>query len=153
MIFQFNIMQRAFPDDSPEMDEFRQWIPSIHALAEASEGFIWRATDERDSSLSQRLGDDFLTNLTAWESVNALYQFVFHPLHREIMMQRDRWFKHAGKPLSVMWHASSPHVFPTQADGLDRLEQLWRDGPSADAFDLSFAQRQGLANRDLLFRP
>lgn len=153
MIFQFNIMHPAHPINSPQMAEFFQWAPRIQALAEQSPGFVWRQTDERDPTIQRRLGPDVFVNLSGWDTVDDLYRFVFHPTHKTVMMQRDRWFQHAGKPLSVMWQDQPEAIPPRFDDAIDRLEQLWRDGPSADAFDLSWAQQHGWASPTLRFLP
>ena len=107
MIYQFNVAQMKYAKQAPEMHSFFQAVPHLQRLAEASPGFVWRETDEDDPTIAHRLGTDFIVNLSAWQSLDALYGFVFSQSHRAIMMARDHWFTHVGKPLSVAWFADN----------------------------------------------
>ncbi len=106
MIYQFNVAQMKYPKDAPEMQSFFNAVPHVQRLAESSPGFIWREVNEDDPTIGKRLGTDFIVNLSAWESLDALYAFVFSQSHRQIMMARDHWFTHVGKALSVVWFAN-----------------------------------------------
>ncbi|NCX49844.1 MAG: DUF3291 domain-containing protein, partial [Gammaproteobacteria bacterium] len=106
----------------------------------------WREVNEDDPTISNRLGTNFIVNLSAWESLDALYAFVFSQSHRQIMMARDHWFTHVGKALSVVWFANDA-PYPTWDQAIDRLEMLWQNGPTQDAFDYSWAHREGLVTQ------
>ena len=146
MIYQFNVAQVKYPKDAPEMQSFFKAVPHVQRLAESSPGFIWREVNEDDPTIGKRLGTDFIVNLSAWESLDALYAFVFSQSHRQIMMARDHWFTHVGKALSVVWFANDA-PYPTWDQAIDRLEMLWQNGPTQDAFDYSWAHRQGLVTQ------
>ena len=124
------------------MQSFFDAVPHIQRLAESSTGYIWRELNENDPIIGQRLGSDFIVNLSAWESLDALYAFVFSKSHRRIMTARDHWFTHIGRPLSVAWFADDAPC-PTWDEAIDRLEILWHQGPTQYAFDYSWAYRQG----------
>lgn len=128
------------------MQSFFNAVPQVQRLAEASPGFIWRELNEDDPVIEQRLGPDFIVNLSAWESLDALYAFVFSQSHRQIMMARDNWFTHVGKALSVAWFANEA-PYPTWDQAIDRLEALWKQGPTEEAFDYSWAHRAGLVTQ------
>ena len=143
MIYQFNIAQMQFEKNAPEMQSFFNAVPFVQRLAEAAPGFIWREINEEDPCIAERLGHDVIVNLSAWKSLDHLYQFLFSQSHRQIMMARDNWFTHVGKPLSVIWFANdSP--YPSWSEAIDRLELLWNQGPTQKAFDYSWAHREGL---------
>jgi len=149
MIYQCNVAQMKYDKHAPEMHSFFQAVPHIQQLAEASPGFIWRETDEDDPTLAHRLGTDFIVNLSAWQSLDALYGFVFSQSHRAIMVARDHWFTHVGKPLSVVWLANNA-PYPTWDEAIDRLHMLWEYGPTSEAFDYSWARREGLVTETFL---
>ena len=125
------------------MQSFLDAVPHIQRLAESSPGFIRRALNENDPIVGQRLGSDFIVNLSAWESLDALYAFSFSKSRRRIMTARDHWFTHVGRALSVTWFANDT-PYPTWDEAIDRLEILWHQGQTQDAFGHSWAYRQGL---------
>ncbi len=146
MIYQFNVAQMKYSKNALEMQSFFDAVPHIQRLAESSTGFIWRELNENDPIIGQRLGSDFIVNLSAWDSLDALYAFVFSQSHRQIMTARDHWFTHVGRALSVAWFANDT-PYPTWDEAIDRLEILWQQGPTQDAFDYSWAYRQGLVTQ------
>jgi len=146
MIYQFNVAQMKHPKDAPDMQSFFNAVPHVQRLAESSPGFIWRELNEDDPTIGKRLGADFIVNLSAWESLDSLYAFVFSQSHRQIMMARDHWFTHVGKALSVVWFANDA-PYPSWDQAIDRLEMLWQNGPTRDAFDYSWAHREGLVTQ------
>ena len=149
MLCQFNIMVMAHLKHSPQMAAYFAKAETVHALAESMPGFLWRQTNESDPVIQDRLGPDHLVNLSAWQSIDALYAFVFHPTHRAIMMAGAQWFQHTGRATSVLWSVDDPLHRPEFDDAIDRLHQLWREGPTEAAFDLSWARQQGLTNATL----
>jgi heme-degrading monooxygenase HmoA len=148
MIYQFNVAQMKYPKDAPGMQSFFTAVPHVQRLAESAPGFIWRELNEDDPTIGKRLGTDFIVNLSAWESLDALYAFVFSQSHRQIMMARDHWFTHVGKALSVVWFANDA-PYPTWDQAIDRLEMLWQIGPTEDAFDYSWAYANALITKSL----
>ena len=80
---QFNVARLAAPIDAAANDEFREALDRINALAEASPGFIWRATGAGFDSEVPATGDDplDLTNLSVWESAEALAAFAYRTGH------------------------------------------------------------------------
>ena len=128
------------------MKSFFDAVPHIQRLAESSPGVIWRELNEHYPIVGQQLGSDFIVNLSAWVSLDALYAFIFSKSHRRIMTARDHWFTHFGRVLSVVWFANDT-PYPTWDEAIDRLEILWQQGPTQDAFDYSWAYRQGLVTQ------
>ena len=131
MIYQFNVAQMKYSKDALEMQSFFDAVPHIQRLEESSPGFIWRELNENYPIIGQRLGSDFIVSLSAWDSLDALYAFVFSQSHRQIMKARDHWFTHVGRALSVAWFANDT-LYPTWDEAIDRLEILWQQVPTQD---------------------
>jgi hypothetical protein len=79
---QVNIGRLRAPMDDPIMDGFRSQLDPINALADRSPGFVWRLqTDEGNATSIRPYADDdrMAINLSVWESLDALQQFVYKP--------------------------------------------------------------------------
>ncbi|HEY2402890.1 MAG TPA: DUF3291 domain-containing protein, partial [Steroidobacteraceae bacterium] len=70
---QLNIGKLTGPLDSPPLADFVANLDRINALAEASEGFVWRLqTAEGDATALRPLGDDTIVNMSVWRDVTSL---------------------------------------------------------------------------------
>ena len=131
---QINIGTVKAPLDSPLMADFVNNLDRINALAEGSPGFVWRLmTPAGDATALRPMGDDVIINMSVWESVEHLSDYVFRSLHKEIMRRRREWFERMSEPYTVLWWVKRGHE-PTIAEAIGRLEQLRAKGPTADAF-------------------
>ena len=65
MICQFNVAQMKDSKDAPDTQSFFVAAPHIQRLAESSAGFVWRERNENDPIIGERLGPDFILNLSA----------------------------------------------------------------------------------------
>ena len=59
---QINIAKMLAPIDSPVMADFVANLDSINALAETSEGFVWRLKDESNNATAIKIFDDDFFN-------------------------------------------------------------------------------------------
>lgn len=139
-IAQLNIARLAAPLDSPQLADFVANLDRINALAEQSPGFVWRYEEPatETTSADHPFGDDYIVNMSVWESIDALHDYVYRSAHAPIMARRHEWFRKGSKPQSVLWWVpivTEPNTF----DAAERLECLRREGPTAFAF--SFKQR------------
>lgn len=132
---QINFASAKYPADDPRMDGFMSRLDEVNALAEQSEGFVWRLQDDSGNatSIDIGLGDDVLVNLSVWESAEALFNFVYQTVHRDVMIQRRSWFERPEDLYQVLWWVPAGER-PTPADGLHRLALLKADGPGPEAF-------------------
>jgi hypothetical protein len=75
---QINIGRMLAPIEDPIMQDFVAQLPPINALAERSPGFVWRLQSDSGDATSIKVYDDdmVIINLTVWESVDALREFV-----------------------------------------------------------------------------
>ncbi len=130
---QLNIAHLLAPIDSPTLSDFVSELDRINALAENSNGFVWRLISDENAQSVNPFGDDFIVNLSVWESVETLFDYVYRTAHKDIMKQRKKWFKREGNAFMVLWWVPAGHQ-PTETEAKERLDLLQRDGPSKDAF-------------------
>jgi hypothetical protein len=136
---QINVARMLAPIDDPVMADFVAQLSPINALAEASPGFIWRLQSEDGDATSIKVYDDdmVIINLTVWEDVESLRQYVYKSAHSGVMRDRRRWFEKFDGPYYAMWWISAGHL-PDPQEGKERLEYLRAHGDSPFAF--SFKQ-------------
>lgn len=135
---QLNIAEGNFPMTDPVMDSFTGRIDAINAMADRSPGFIWRLTDEDDDidgALSLRLpGDEStLVNMSVWNNIESLFQFVYKTAHAKVMTTNQDNFKNLVKNHMVSWWVPEGHI-PPLSEAKAKLDQLRAHGPSPEAF-------------------
>lgn len=132
---QLNVGRLRAPMDDPLIDDFRVNLEPINALAEASPGFVWRLQDESgDATSIKPFGDELeIVNLTVWESVEALADFVYRTGHVEFLRRRREWFEGPTQPIMCLWWIPEGTV-PSVDDAIERLEHLRAHGPTPSAF-------------------
>lgn len=135
---QLNIARLRYPLDAPELKDFVDGLPEINALGDASPGFVWRLTDDGGADATALRPfegrDDILVNMSVWESLESLRDFIYHTKHMEYMRRRREWFdRHGLEAHLVLWWVPKGHV-PTVAEAKERLEHLIKHGPSPEAF-------------------
>jgi heme-degrading monooxygenase HmoA len=121
--------------DAPEMAAFVANLDRVNALADAAPGFVWRLQDETGNATSIRPYDDerMIVNLSVWESVEALWAFVYDSAHLEIMRRRREWFQRLPTAFVVLWWVPEGEI-PTVEQAIARLEHLEANGPTPHAF-------------------
>jgi len=134
-IVQANIAQMRAPLDDPMMAGFNERLEPLNALADESPGFVWRLqTEEGDATEIDVFGDELvLFNMSVWESIDALESYVYNSNHVNAVQKRAEWFERPTKSPFVLWWIKAGEI-PTIEEGKARLEKLWSDGPTADAF-------------------
>ena len=134
---QLNI-SRIIPDtmEDPIMDDFVAQLDTINALAESSKGFIWRLKGDDNNATNFRPFDDdrVIVNMSVWESVEELMEFVYKSAHTMVMKDRNKWFEKFGKPSMVLWKVEEGHI-PTVEEARERLKYFQENGASEYAFD------------------
>src|SRR5688572_5665260 len=121
---QINIAALQAPLDSPELKDFVDNLDRINALAEASDGFVWRLVGDGNDATSLRpLGENVIINMSVWRDVEALKAFVYQSAHAPIMRRRREWFTRMAEAYMVLWWVPAGHQ-PTPAEAVARLERL-----------------------------
>lgn len=132
---QVNIGKIVAPMNSPQMAGFAENLDKINALAEHSEGFIWRLKDDTNNATSIKVfEDDFmLINMSVWENIDFLYRYVYQSAHVEYLKRRKEWFEKISEMHMALWYIPETHV-PDSTEAIERLQYLRSNGDSPHAF-------------------
>ena len=132
---QVNIGRLRAPLEDPIMEGFRSQLDPINALADRSPGFVWRLQTEDGNATAIRPFDDerMAINMSVWESLQALQQYVYRSAHVGPLRDRKQWFEPLEGPILALWWIPVGHI-PTIAEAKARLQLLKERGPSPEAF-------------------
>jgi hypothetical protein len=132
---QVNIGVLRAPLDSPQIAGFVDALDPINALADRSPGFVWRLQTEDGNATAIRPFEDpdILVNLSVWESIEALGDFVYASRHLEVLRRRREWFEKIAEAHLALWWVPAGTT-PTVAEARRRVDLLRERGPSPDAF-------------------
>jgi hypothetical protein len=131
---QLNIATMKESKESPIMADFVANLDRIYAIAESSPGFVWRLKDEEEEAAGMRLfGEGILINMSVWENIQALRDFVFKSAHLEVLRRRREWFEKMSEAYTVLWWTPAGQ-HPTVLEAKERLMQLRQYGPTTHAF-------------------
>src|SRR5450631_1336215 len=124
-IAQLNVGIIKGPMDSPVMADFAANLERINALADRSNGFVWRLQSEEGDATSIRPFDNanLLVNMSVWRDVESLNRFVYTTAHVEIMRRRREWFERMNEAFLVLWWIPKDHR-PSIAEAIAKLEAL-----------------------------
>jgi heme-degrading monooxygenase HmoA len=134
---QVNFGRLVAPVDDPKIDDFRNALDRINALAEAQPGFVWRLTGEGNNATGIRPDENdpmLAINVSVWETPEQLAAFVYRTEHRDFVRRRHEWFVPATQPIFALWWVPPGHT-PDIAECFERLTHLRTHGPSPHAFD------------------
>jgi len=133
---QANIGRFRAPLETAIMEGFRTQLDPINALADRSPGFIWRLqTEDGNATAIRPYADDDLMaiNLSVWESLESLQQFVYKSGHVDVLRGRKQWFEQMEGPILVLWWVPAGEI-PTVGEAQERLRHLTDHGPTPHAF-------------------
>ena len=132
---QVNIGRVRAPLDDPIMEGFRTQLDPINALADRTPGFVWRLQTEDGNAMAIRpFADERMAiNMSVWESLEALKEYVYKSAHLGPLRDRKQWFEPIEGPIVALWWVPAGHI-PTVQEAMERLEWLRERGPSPDAF-------------------
>ncbi|RYF99077.1 MAG: DUF3291 domain-containing protein [Chitinophagaceae bacterium] len=121
--------------DDPIMKEFRENLDLVNGIAESSAGFVWRLKDESNNATSINPYDDeqVIINISVWESIEQMEQFMYKTLHADFLRRRKEWFQKFGKVYMAMWWIEAGK-FPTEGEAVAKLDELQRNGASQSVF-------------------
>ncbi|HZY75243.1 MAG TPA: DUF3291 domain-containing protein [Jatrophihabitantaceae bacterium] len=140
---QVNIARLAADLDSPCLADFVTALDPINALADSSDGFLWRLQTEDGNATSvvafrddRADGVGVVTNMSTWRDVPSLAAFVYGPMHTAIMRRRREWFLPIREAYLACWWVPAGHR-PDVAEAEARVRHLRRHGPTPTAFTLT----------------
>jgi hypothetical protein len=119
-IAQINIARMLAPIDDPLMADFVAELAPINALADRSPGFVWRLQSEYGDATSIKVYDDdmIIINLTVWESIESLREYVYKSAHYRVLRDRKRWFEKFDCPYYALWWVPAGHL-PSPEEGYE----------------------------------
>ena len=134
-IAQVNIARVKASLDDPQMAGFVERLDDINALADRSAGFVWRLqTPEGNATYLRPYDDDrILVNMSVWETIEHLQQYVYHTAHAELLRQRRTWFEKFAGAYVALWWVPAGHR-PGMDEAKERLAHLETHGPTPFAF-------------------
>lgn len=137
---QINVGRLVAPSHSAEVAGFFEALDSVNALADASQGFVWRLQGDGGNATDIQTTPDpqFIVNMSVWRDAESLFDFVYRSAHTPVMAERRQWFERYDGAYQALWWIAAGEL-PTVEDGLARLWRLDRFGPSRFAF--TFKQR------------
>ena len=135
---ELNIGRLLAPTDDPRVKDFMDNLDRINGLRKRMPGFVWMSEGSGEpgtGNTEKSIGDDpqLVFNLTVWEDLPSLEDFVYKTLHSKFMDRKAEWFEVLGEQHFVMWWVEDGHQ-PTRDEALARLDELRRNGPSDAAF-------------------
>ena len=132
---QINIARMLAPIHDPLMADFAAQLAPVNALADSSPGFVWRLQSESGDATSIQVYEDdmIIINLTVWEDVDSLREFVYKGAHHGVMRDRKRWFEKFDGPYYALWWVPAGHI-PSTEEAKERLEHLREHGDSEYTF-------------------
>jgi heme-degrading monooxygenase HmoA len=136
---QLNVGLARAPMDDAVMAGFAAALDQINALADGSPGFVWRlATEDGDATAIRPYDDErMMVNMSVWESIEHLREFVYRSGHVEVMRHRREWFERM-RIYMVLWWVPEGHA-PGIEEAKQRLAHLEQHGPTAHAFTFKAA--------------
>lgn len=131
---QLNIAKLKYPIEHPAIKDFKDNLDTINQLAEGSAGFVWRLQDDSGNATGISAFDDpmVITNMSVWESVDALKAFTYKSHHVDFVRRRREWFDHM-EVYYVLWWVPVGHQ-PTLVEAKAKLDLLRMQGETVDAF-------------------
>ncbi|MDQ1288198.1 MAG: hypothetical protein QG622_1763 [Actinomycetota bacterium] len=126
---------RAVDGPAPELTGFFTLLVPVRALADDAPGFVWQLPLPDGGPVRvPGCGDGrIVVNLSVWESVHALADFVYGPEHAEMICRSREWFVSQREEHAVLWWVPKGHV-PDLDEAFERRALLQRRGPSPAAF-------------------
>jgi heme-degrading monooxygenase HmoA len=123
------------PLDDPQIAGFVARLEEINSLADNAPGFVWRLQTEEGDATNLRPFDDeqIIVNLSVWESLEQLKDFVFKSAHNEVLKQRRQWFEKFAGVFAALWWIEAGQV-PTIKEAKERLAHLAQYGATESAF-------------------
>lgn len=140
---QLNIATARYPLDHPNIKDFVDNLDKVNAIAESSDGFVWRLQEESGNATNIKVFADptMIVNMSVWQDIASLKNFMFQTLHRDFMARKKEWFEPLNQASYVMWWIADHHQ-PTLQEALERLEHLRAHGESEYAFSFKSANHK-----------
>lgn len=116
------------------MQDFVNNVDRINAIADNSNGFIWRLQDEDKDEVAQVFQDDsIIVNISVWKNLEALFNYTYKSGHVEIFKRKKEWFSKIEMSHMAFWYIPKGDI-PTLQEAKHKLDYLNENGSSPYAF-------------------
>jgi hypothetical protein len=139
-IAQVNVARLRAPLDSFELTDFVAALAPVNASADQAPGFLWRLQTEDGNSTSIRAFEwdvagsaGVIVNLSVWETIEQLSEWVNGAMHRSVLLQRRKWFERVAEATTALWWIPDGHL-PSTSEAESRVRELRQRGPTQSAF-------------------
>ncbi|CAD5287852.1 conserved hypothetical protein [Alteromonas sp. 38] len=132
---QLNIAKAKYSLESTEIKEFVDNLDPVNRIAESSSGFIWRLKDDSGNATEIQAFSDpnIIVNMSVWDSVDALKNFMFRTHHKDFLSRKKEWFFEIPEDTYVLWWIPVGHI-PSLEEAVEKLEYLRSNGETPKAF-------------------
>lgn len=132
---QVNVAIAKYAYDDPRFAGFVDNLDRVYELAESTPGFVWRHVTVDDDIEAKKIfaEPNLVFNMSVWESLEALRDFVYRSEHATILRQRASWFIPMDRPVFALWWLPVGTI-PKIVESKHRLDRLHQAGPTEDAF-------------------
>jgi len=134
-IAQVNIARAKAEMDDEIMSDFVSRLDEINEIADKSPGFVWRLQGDEGGATSIRVFNDslILVNMSVWEDIESLRNFVYKSSHVELIGNREAWFNKLELAHQALWWIPQDNL-PTVEDAKEKLEHIRKHGVTQQAF-------------------
>jgi len=140
-VAQVNIGRLVAPLDSEQLIGFVAALDPVNASADEAPCFVWRLqTDEGNATAVQAFEWEIqgaagvIINMSVWQSIEQLSEWVYGPLHRAVLVQRRNWFERLSEATTALWWVREGHL-PSTEEAESRVLHLREHGPTPTAFN------------------
>jgi hypothetical protein len=145
---ELNVGRLTAPTDHPSVADFMNNLDRINSMGRRMPGFVWMMEGSGEpgtGNTEAKIDGDPLhvANLTVWEDVASLENFVWNTAHRQFYARKAEWFEALKEMHFVMWWVPDGHR-PTLDEALEKLAYRQAHGDSETAFGWDWAKSQDL---------
>lgn len=135
---ELNIGRFRYRVYDPRLAGFMDNLDRVNAVAERSDGFVWRWRNDNGNAAGIRPFPDpkMAVNLSVWRDAESLERYVWNTVHKQFYGKRAEWFELMQAHHFVMWWVEEGHL-PTPEEAKIRLDYLQENGDSDFAFGWS----------------
>ena len=124
------------------MAGFMARLDDLNALADQSDGFVWRLQGDEGNNTYLRPYEDerIIVNMSVWETIDQLRAYVYSSAHAELLKQRRDWFeKFEGVDAGAVVDSRRPHPDGRGGERAARVARAHGPTPFAFTFRTVFA--------------
>ena len=122
-----------------------RWSPNSWRLSTRS--MLWRSevrglfgafmTEDGNATAVRPYEDEsILINMSVWESIESLGDYVYRTDHAAYLRRRREWFERLKDVIVALWWIPAGSL-PTVSEGIERLELSTNERPDAASLHLS----------------